>query len=87
MIVDLFQITFFYSLPFQTGEWIEITRDVLVDAARALSTVKEKGKTKKEGNIILRPGERSLIFRRIRYVIDDGRLTFDHWKYFYTRMG
>lgn len=57
MIFDLSQITFFYSLPFQTGEWMEITRDVLVDAARALSTVKEKGRTKKEGNVILRPGE------------------------------
>ncbi|KAF8358258.1 hse-5, partial [Pristionchus pacificus] len=60
------QITFFYSLPFQTGEWMEITRDVLVDAARALSTVKEKGRTKKEGNVILRPGDitiHSLSFR------------------------
>ncbi|GMS88597.1 hypothetical protein PENTCL1PPCAC_10772 [Pristionchus entomophagus] len=54
------QATFFYSFPYQWGEWVEITRDVMVDAARALSTMKGKGRTKKESNVILRAGDISI---------------------------
>ncbi|GMT18817.1 hypothetical protein PFISCL1PPCAC_10114, partial [Pristionchus fissidentatus] len=54
------QVTFFYSFPYEWGSWMEITRDVIVDAARALSTLKEKTKSKKEGNVILRSGDISI---------------------------
>ncbi|GMR41718.1 hypothetical protein PMAYCL1PPCAC_11913, partial [Pristionchus mayeri] len=54
------QVTFFYSFPFVVGEWVDITRDVLVDAARALSTIKDKARTKKEANVILRTGDISM---------------------------
>lgn len=54
------QVTFFYSFPFVESEWTFITRDVLVDAARALSTMREKGKSKKDSNVILRPGDVSI---------------------------
>ncbi|CAJ0599205.1 unnamed protein product [Cylicocyclus nassatus] len=53
------QVSFSYALGDLSKQWHSITRDALVDASRALSSMNIS--RKKEGNVILHPGELKLV--------------------------
>ncbi|KIH51688.1 hypothetical protein ANCDUO_18221, partial [Ancylostoma duodenale] len=49
------QVSFSFSLGKLRSQWYSITRDALVDASRALSSMNTS--KKKEGNVVLHPGD------------------------------
>ncbi|VDM80872.1 unnamed protein product, partial [Strongylus vulgaris] len=53
------QVSFSYSLGNLANQWHSVTRDALVDASRALSSMNVS--RKKEGNVVLHPGDVKLV--------------------------
>lgn len=51
-------MSYSYSLGSMQNEWRNVSRDVLVDVARAISSAEGK---KKEDNVVMHPGKRICI--------------------------